>query len=318
MTAQLVSVICLCYNHERFVGEAIESVLNQTYSNIQIIVVDDCSGDGSVNVIQQFVKRNPQIIFLSLKENGGNCAAFNKGLVLAKGEFVIDFATDDIMFPDRIEKQVNHFSKFDESYGVVFTNADYIDSQGRKLRNHVEHLLAKKLIAKIPEGRVFRDVLARYFICSPTMMIRKMVLDQLNGYDENLVYEDFDFWVRASRNYKFAYLNEVTTSVRRSGNSMSSGWYELGDKQLHSTFIVCQKTISLCKDEEDRQALLTRVRYEFKQAVFSGNKVEAKLFGQLEKEIKEHSWQFYFFTFLSWLPLPWSWIRKKYHQVFYG
>lgn len=318
MNAPLVSVICLCYNHERFVLEAIESVLNQTYSNIQIIVVDDCSQDGSAALLQQLVKQNPQIAFLHLNENIGNCAAFNKGFSLAKGEFVIDFATDDVMLADRIERQVNHFSNLDESYGVVFTNADYVDSEGRKLRSHTEHLLTKKLIIKIPEGWVFRDVFRRYFICSPTMMIRKQVLDQLNGYDENLVYEDFDFWVRASRNYKFAYLNEVTTSVRRSGTSMSSGWYELGDKQLHSTFLVCQKAMTLCKDEEDRQALLIRVRYEFKQAIFSGNKTEAKLFGCLEKDIEGHNWQFYFFTFLSSLPLPWSWIRKKYHQLFYA
>jgi glycosyltransferase involved in cell wall biosynthesis len=314
----LVSVICLCYNHERFVLEAIESVLNQTYSNIQLIVVDDYSEDGSIKIIQQLVERNPQITFLQLIKNSGNCAAFNQGLTLAKGQYIIDFATDDVMISDRIENQVNYFSKFDHQYGVVFTNADYINSEGKKLRNHTKYLLAKGLIFKIPEGNIFRDVLSRYFICSPTMMIRKEVLDQMNGYDENLVYEDFDFWVRSSRNFKFAYLNEVTTKVRRTGNSMSSGWYEQGDKQLHSTYLVCRKAIALCNDKEDRQALLIRLRYEFKQAIFSGNKREAKLFGQLEKEIEAHHLQFYIFSFLSQLPLPWQWIRKKYHQLFYG
>ena len=314
----LVSVICLCFNHERFVREAIESVLNQTYSNIQLIVVDDGSQDGSVAIIEEIARQHSQITFLQLKENIGNCAAFNKGLDLAKGEFVIDFATDDVMLSDRIEKQVSLFSKLDPSYGVVFTNADYIDSVGRKLRNHQEHLLAKGLISKMPEGNVFRDILIRYFICSPTMMIRKEVLDQMKGYDENLVYEDFDFWVRSSCNFKYAYSNEVTTKVRRTGNSMSSGWYMQGDKQLHSTYLVCQKAMELCKDEEDTQALLTRVRYEFKQAIFSGNRSEAKLFGQLEKKIDGHRFEFYLFSFLSWLPLPWPWIRKKYHQFLYN
>ncbi len=314
----LVSVVCLCYNHQRFVQEAIESVLNQTYSNIQLIIVDDCSSDGSVSIIQLLEKQNPGISFLALKKNIGNCAAFNKGLALTKGDFVIDFATDDVMLPDRIERQVQHFQRLDKSYGVIFSNADYIDSNGGVFRNHTKHLLNKNLILKIPEGWIFREVLIRYFICSPTMMIRKEVLDEMNGYDESLAYEDFDFWVRSSRIFKYAYLDEVLTKVRRTGDSMSSGWYEQGDRQLHSTFLVCQKAISLCKDREDNRALLKRVRYEFKQAIFSGNKTEARLFGQLENELDKHNWQFYVFNFLSWIPLRWSRIRKIYHRILYS
>jgi glycosyltransferase involved in cell wall biosynthesis len=314
----LVSVVCLCYNHEKYVREAIESVLNQTYKNIQLIVVDDCSNDGSSSVINQVKVQNPEILFLQLKENVGNCAAFNMGLTMVRGDFVIDFATDDVMTPDRIEKQVNQFSKLDDQFGVVFSNADYIDEEGRFLRNHTRHLLDKKLISRVPEGWIFRDLLSRYFISAPTMMIRKKVFEDLNGYDENLNYEDFDFWVRSSRNFKYAYLDEVLTKVRVNSQSMSSKQYSIGDRQLHSTFLVCQKAIKLCRDDEERKALLARIRYEFRQAIFSNKKAEAKLLGKLELEISDHSWQFYFFTALSWVPLPWSWIRKKYQQVYYG
>ena len=131
------------------------------------------------------------------------------------------------------------------------------------------------------------------------MMFRRDVIDELKGYDENLVYEDFDFWVRSSCIYKYACLNIVTTRVRRSENSMSSGWYQQGDQQLHSTYLICKKAVSLCKDREDKHALLFRVRYEFKQAIFSGNKGEAKLFAELEKELDEHSFQYYLFLFFS-------------------
>ncbi|GHN01412.1 hypothetical protein WSM22_29010 [Cytophagales bacterium WSM2-2] len=314
----LVSVVCLCYNQQEFVVEALESVLQQTYSNIQLIIVDDCSTDESVSRIQTVLDKNPGIKFLWLTENLGNCAAFNKGFALVEGEFVIDFAADDVMHTQRIEKQVNQFRKLDTSYGIAFSNADYIDSSGTILRNHSGHLLQKGLLERIPEGLIFRDVLSRYFICGPTMIIRKIVLDRLNGYDENLAYEDFDFWVRSSREFKYAYLDEVLTKVRRSGNSMSSGWYRQGDRQLHSTFLVCQKAVTLCRDEGDRLVLLQRVRYEFRQAIFSGNKIEARLFGQLEKEIARHHWRFYFYSMVSFIPLPWSWIRKIYHQWKYG
>lgn len=314
----LVSVVCLCYNHDKFVREAIESVLNQTYPNVQIIVVDDCSNDESVSVIEHITVEHPNIIFLSLKENLGNCAAFNRGLALATGDFVIDFATDDVMLPQRLERQVDHFSRLDESYGVVFSDAVYINANGRNLRYHTEHLVKKKLISRVPEGWVFRDVLRRYFICAPTMLVRREVFLKLNGYDENLAYEDFDFWVRSSREFKYAYLDEVLTKVRVVGGSMSSRRYGPRDRQLHSTFLICKKALGLCRDDEDRRVLLQRVRYEFRHAVFSKNRQEAKFFDQLEAQLGGHDWQFYFLSFLCRVPLPWSWLRRKYQQLFYG
>ena len=87
------------------------SVFQQTYSNIQVIIVDDCSTDGSVSIIKKIISRySHQIQFVALKQNVGNCKAFNQGLALATGEFVIDFSTDDLMLPDRIEKQVEFFN----------------------------------------------------------------------------------------------------------------------------------------------------------------------------------------------------------------
>lgn len=317
-TEPLVSVVCLCYNHERFVAEAIQSVLNQTYKNIQLIVVDDFSNDNSVAVIEPLVQKNPTIDFMPLPKNTGNCRAFNSALTKVKGEYVIDLAADDVMLPERIEKQVRYFQNLDESFGVVFTNADYIDAEGKFIRNHTEHLISKKLINQVPQGWVFRDVLKQYFICSPTMMIKKIVLDKLHGYDEELAYEDFDFWVRASRCFPFAYQDETLTRVRRNIKSMSSGEYQQGNKQLHSTYLICRKAVLLCRDKADQQALVCRVRYEFKQSVFSGNLSEANLFAQLEKELAGHNIAFFLYQFLSWMPLPWPWIRKQYHHWRYS
>src|SRR5258706_4201555 len=165
MESPLVSVVCLCYNHETFVKEAIASVLGQTYSNIQVIVVDDCSTDASVTVIQQVISQCSQKVqHLFLKQNVGNCKAFNAGLTLVKGDFIIDFSTDDVMMPDRIQKQVDFFEKQSEQVGVVFTDAVYVNENGKTFRNHYDYLFTKKLIARVPHGDVFRDVLTTYFI----------------------------------------------------------------------------------------------------------------------------------------------------------
>jgi glycosyltransferase involved in cell wall biosynthesis len=318
MDQPLVSVICLCYNHERFVRESIQSAIDQTYSNIQIIVVDDASTDGSVTIIEQIVRENPRIEFLALKQNMGNCKAFNRGLVLAKGAFVVDLATDDIMLPQRVEKQIRAFDAYDESYGVNFTDATYIDSTGKPFRDHVKHLFDKGLIHEIPQGDVYRNLLTTYFICSPTMMIRKEVLDVLNGYDENLAYEDFDFWVRSSRIFRYCYLNEKLTKVRRNITSMSSGWYTPGDKQLHSTYLVCQKAQKLNRSPADHEALIHRVRYELRQSVFSGNDHEAELFFRLLSQLKRPQLIDRILLLAGKVRIPFAPLRRLYHKVRFG
>lgn len=317
MELPLVSVVCLCYNHERFVKEAIDSVLHQTYKNIEMIVVDDCSQDASVSVILSLVDQNPRIKFISLKKNIGNCKAFNVGYQSTQGDFIIDFATDDVMLPGRIEKQVQFFQNQNSKVGVVFTDAIYIDSSSKPFKNHFEYLLKKKLIDHIPMGDVFRDVLTTYFICSPTMMVRREVFESLKGYDENLAYEDFDFWVRAARDFHFAFLNERSTWVRKSFGSMSNGLYKPGDLQLHATYLICCKAKELCRDEEDLNALRHRVLYEFKQSVFSGNNKEALLFADLLKMLGKVPFSLYVIQFASMIPLPWPWIRSKYNQLLY-
>src|SRR4051812_17801652 len=114
MTSPLVTVICLCYNQEKFVREAFYSVLRQTYRNIQIIVVDDASTDESVKEIQSILPAD--ILFIPLEMNLGNCKAFNKALTYANGKYIIDFATDDVMTLQRIEKQVQFFESLGDEY----------------------------------------------------------------------------------------------------------------------------------------------------------------------------------------------------------
>ena len=316
--SQQVSVICLCYNHAKFVREAIESIFSQTYSNIQLIVVDDASTDNSIEVIRQLTIKYPSIQFISLDRNVGNCAAFNRGLGLATGEFLVDFAADDIFAPDRIEKQVGLFQKLGGSYGVIFTDASYINEQGNVIRNHYEYLVDKGLVQQVPQGDVFSAIISKYFVASPTMMVRKSVLDQINGYDENLSYEDFDFWVRSSRICMYGFLNEKLTFIRKSDSSMSRGWYKIGDTQVHSTYLVCRKIISMIRTDEEKQSLLKRLRYELRQCAFSHNRIEAQLFFSLIQEVSEVRIFDRLLLLISKSRLPIAWLRNLYHWFRYS
>lgn len=258
MSIPTVSVICLCYNQSRFVREAISSVMHQTYSNIQLIVVDDASVDASVRVIEECRKQYPQILFFSLKRNVGNCKAFNFGLAHAIGEYIIDLAADDVLLPDRVRKGVDALSLTGPDYGVHFSDADWIDAHGKWLYRHSDRFPHRS----IPQGDVYKDLIERFFICSPTMMYRGETIRGLGGYDESLAYEDFDFWIRSSRRYRYSYTPEVLVKKRVVKGSMSHRQFSFRNPQLHSTYRVCEKILSLNRTADEQRALARRIRYE--------------------------------------------------------
>src|ERR1700749_5034941 len=93
----LVTVICLCYNHENFVTESLFSVMNQDYAFVELIIVDDCSTDNSKNIIKKWLLDYPEVRFISNEINLGNTKSFNKALQFAKGDYIIDLAADDVL-----------------------------------------------------------------------------------------------------------------------------------------------------------------------------------------------------------------------------
>jgi hypothetical protein len=146
------------------------------------------------------------------------------------------------------------------------------------------------------------------------MMVRKKVLDELGGYDENLAYEDFDFWVRSARRYRYAYWDEKLTQIRRGHRSLSTGLYQPGDRQLQSTYQVCLKIRQMNRDEKDTQALVIRVRYEFRQAVYTGNTHEAGLFFGLLKNLQAASGFDQLILLLGKYHMPFSFFRRLYYR----
>ena len=286
----LVTVICLCYNHEKYVKAALESVLFQTYSAVELLIVDDASQDKSVQKIQEFMQELPQYLeaftdktlrakrqefsmeFIQNTLNRGNCTAFNQALKLAKGKYIIDLAADDMLLDDRITEQVEIFETLDESYAVVFSNTLDIDPNGSALRYHYPVNDQGKTKVNVPSGDVYVNILKAYFISTPSMMMKKSVLDELGGYDEKLSYEDFDFWVRASRKYKFYYQDEVTTQKRVLKESHSSGFlHKKNNPHLESTLKVCHKAYQLNQNQAEHQALAICVNYHLRQAFFTQN-----------------------------------------------
>lgn len=261
MKNPLVSVVCLCYNQQKFVKVAIQSVLDQRYPNVELIIVDDHSTDGSKEVIEQFIASHPGIKFFPLDKNIGNCKAFNLAYKHAKGDYIIDLAADDILMVDRIEKGVDKFKLLGSEYGINYSEAEIIDEDGNFLSNF--YLRKKgKIKPRIAEGYIFPDLLERYFICPPTLMFRREVYDSLNGYDEKLAYEDFDFLLRASKKFKFCFIDQPLVKRRIVKKSMSQQQYKKNSPQLISTYHILRKAIDMTDNDIEKRALKKRIRYE--------------------------------------------------------
>lgn len=307
-----VTVICTAYNHEQYIADALQSVIDQHYPNVELIVIDNASNDQTVRQIKNFMKSHSAIHFIQNSTNIGLCQAFNQGLRLAKGKYIIDLSADDVMHPERVCRQVERFESLSDEYAVVFSNAAYIDSNNLFLYYHYPVDELGHSTIQIPTGSIFRQVLASYFICTPTMMIRKRVLDELGGYDETLAYEDFDFWVRSARRYKYAYLDLVLTKKRRLPNSLSMQVIKPGNQLLASTLIVCQKAYQLCQSPDEFRMLASRIRTFIRKAFYAEQYEIARQFGHLLRTIERPDPLTTFILLASKFHLPVNKLYRRY------
>lgn len=281
MQSALVSVICISFNHASFVEEAVLSVIHQSYPNVELILIDNGSKDATREKIEILRKRYKDIKVIYLESNIGNCRAFNIGLVQARGDFIIDLSADDVLMEDRIGDGLRCFLDSGEDCGVHFSDAAFIDEAGQITGYHFRRNKEGRLVENVPQGMIYKELLAKYFICTPTMMMKRSVLDRLGGYDESLAYEDFDFWVRSGKITRYCYTDKVLVKKRILKNSLSAGQYKRDSNMLNSTYLVCLKAENLNETDSEKQALVERVQFEFRKALISGNFTIASHFSEL-------------------------------------
>ncbi|MCS7018751.1 MAG: glycosyltransferase [Cytophagales bacterium] len=284
-----VSVICLCHNQAKYVQAAIDSIVTQTYRPLELIVVDDGSCDDSVQKIQQKLQHIPSDIVLKtvfIDKNIGNCKAFNRGLALATGEFVIDHAADDLLLPMRIAEQVAAFCQAPPEVGVVFSDVWLADENGTPRRTFYRRNRAGKLLEKVPSGNLYIDLLHRYCVCAPTMMMRRSVLLELGGYDETLSYEDYDFWVRSARRWQYWFVDSVSTVKRELPRSHGKKIYQRGFSLYRNTTLqVCRKAAALNCNTAENEALARMIRYQMRLCLRTGDWTNLRGFYELLQQI---------------------------------
>lgn len=273
----LVTIICLCYNHEKFVLESLKSVMNQSYPCIELIIVDDCSTDNSKTVITTWLEKNPNIPFITNQSNLGNTTSFNKALKIAQGDYVIDLAADDILLPNCVHLQVEKFKNSSyKNLGIVYGNLELITENGVFESYYFPVNNQKKTIEKRATGNILLSVLSGgNSICSVSSMVKKTAFDHLQGYDETLAYEDLDFWIRASRLYEFDYIDVPLVQKRTIPNSLGTDFFKktnLRSQNInHSTHLILKKAIALNRTRAEDLAVQKRVHYEIMHCLKNQN-----------------------------------------------
>lgn len=261
----LVTIICICYNHESFVLESLDSVVNQSYKNIQIIIVDDASTDNSVKEIEKWVVKKPHTTLIKNNINVGNTISFNKALKLAQGDFIVDLATDDVLLPNAITSQVNAFIT-NEQKALVFGNAELINEQGTFLSYYFDVDANMCVIDKSLHTINYKHILkGGNCMCSVSAMLKTNIIKELGGFDENLFYEDLDVWLRISRKYPIHFIDKPLVKKRLVSQSQSSFFYKknaYAKKINTSTLLVLRKAFRMNSNKQENMALLRRVHHE--------------------------------------------------------
>lgn len=207
MLKPLVSVVIPSYNHAFFVKDAIRSVINQTYENIELIIIDDGSTDQSLNKIEELIDECKQRFVhfeFRHRSNKGLCHTLNEALSWVKGDFFSVLASDDMIMPDKISIQIDYLMK-NEKCVAVFGGMIFIDDKNRIVGQRVKKY--KKFY--------FKNILMhKHRLPAPTQLIRKNIFDKTDGFNESLKIEDWDMWLKLSQFGTLDYLPYVFSSYR--------------------------------------------------------------------------------------------------------
>ena len=199
-----VSVIMPTYNSEKFIRQTIESVINQSYKNWEMIIVDDGSTDNTESIVRFYISKDPRIKYLSLGYNSERPAVpRNYGIKHSDGEYIAFLDSDDIWLPEKLEKQIKLFQISNEA-AMVYT----------RFKTIKESTISSNIFPKdgrYKSGNIFKSLYLRSFVACSSVMVKRSVLDQVGLFstDPDLIaLEDTDLWLRIALKYKIKCTND--------------------------------------------------------------------------------------------------------------
>lgn len=213
-----VNAIVASYNGEKTLTSAISSILSQTYSDLDLLLVDDGSTDSTANLLKNY--KDPRIKHFQLENSGSPAKPRNFGIARAGGDFIAFCDQDDLWHPEKLEKQLEAYdsSSEKENIGIIISSADLIDESGRHIG-----LNDVGFTGYMDPETAYRNLLSGNFITACSAMVPKAVIDEVGPLDESLRgVDDYDLWLRICKKYGILAIREPLCSWRQSTGSLSA------------------------------------------------------------------------------------------------
>lgn len=209
-----ISIVVSIYNADQTISNMIESVINQTYKDFELILINDGSTDTSLEIIKEYIQKDNRIILID-KKNSGLTKSLNLGLKKAQGKYIARLDADDIWLPNKLEQQVAYLEAHKE-YALVGTAYNEIDDNGKIIYDKQRTILLNS----------YEDILNNIEKLNPffhsSVLFRREILETVGFYNETFKYtQDYEYWVRIISKYKVANLTQVLASRRYSENMIS-------------------------------------------------------------------------------------------------
>lgn len=276
-----VTVLMPVYNAEKYLAEAIDSVLMQSHKDFEFLIINDGSTDHSLEIINRYSDSRIRVI---TQKNGGVSAALNTGLKHATGEYIARFDADDVCYPTRIEEQY-HFMRAHDEYVIVGADIDYIDKDG-------EYLFSFTTIGHTNEEIKERISLGCPFVHSAVMYKKDVVL-AMGGYEVKAhTFEDYFLWMKLIDKGKVFNFNKAMIKVRFNPESVTVDY-----KDYNETFLrLREKALKtgIITDEEGDQLLKSVKRLDRKTKEFSYNNMLGKKYlwnNYNPRKARAHLWK---------------------------
>jgi alpha-1,3-rhamnosyltransferase len=208
-----VSVIIPAYNHDKYVEQAILSIINQTYQDFELLVIDDGSSDSTPQILERLSKQFG--FYFERQENMGLPKTLNKLIKMAKGEYIAVCASDDLYPSDRLEKLVSALES-DPAMGFVYGKISMIDGHG-------EPITDLKWFSNFENSENTFDTMIKrgIFFAAGSTLIRKNVYESVGLYNESLPFEDYDWYLRAAHRFPAKSLDDITLIYRKHDQNLS-------------------------------------------------------------------------------------------------
>ena len=279
----LVSFLIPYYNHKQYVGQTLDSILNDTYPNKEIIIINDGSTDTDISVINDWIERNSNTLPINFvsRENKGITKTFNELARISKGKYIVFCASDDYLINNTIRDRVSILEKNQEKM-VLIADTSVVDGNSETIhKSSIDDWMPYKRSNKenyfSDEGLAY-EIINRWTLPGPCSMMNKKLFIESGGYDETLFLEDWDFYLRAAAQKSIIYYDQKVAAYRLHGKNFTS---KSTFRLTYSLYLSAKKSYRLFSNPYKKQLFIKKIKLQIQLIIYPLKYISRMIRGKL-------------------------------------